>query len=205
MSSVNIKRVVKNIQSNTTIYIPIVEMIINGIQAIADANRKDGTILVRVKRGTHELDSGLSGIIGFDIEDNGIGFTGAHRNFFDTLYTDLRSAEGCKGFGRFTSLKYFENLHVTSIYQDGVDFKCRSFSIGTKNEIIVNERVDATSRTDTGSTDTLNCFKGERFDKRLLSLARNLAQAGPYLTLSSKIIFAQALFFVSKMVVIQFD
>jgi len=34
MSNVNIKRTVENIRSNTTVYTPVIEVIVNAIQAI---------------------------------------------------------------------------------------------------------------------------------------------------------------------------
>lgn len=178
MSNVNIKRAIENIRSNTTVYTPIVEMIVNGIQAIDETGRKDGKVLVRAQRSTQsELDGSLPEVISFDIEDNGIGFTDTHRKSFDELYTDYKITEGGKGFGRFTGLKYFEDLHVKSIYRDGDVFKLRSFSMGKEHEIIVREKISATDGTATGSTVTLALLKGMRgFDKKLSTIARNLVE-----------------------------
>jgi hypothetical protein len=45
MSNVNIKRAVENIRSSTTVYTPIVEVIVNAIQAIEDKeNISEGKI-----------------------------------------------------------------------------------------------------------------------------------------------------------------
>jgi hypothetical protein len=178
MSNVNIKRAVENIRANTTVYSPVVEMIINGIQAIDDTGRKDGKVTVRAQRsGQTELDGSLPEVIGFEIVDNGIGFTETHRKSFDTLYTDLKITEGGKGFGRFIGLKYFEDLHVKSTYRDGDGFKLRSFSMGKEHEIIVREKVVATDESDTGSTVTLATLKdGRGFDKKLSTIARNLVE-----------------------------
>lgn len=178
MSNVNIKRAVENIRANTTVYTPVVEMIVNGIQAIDETDRKDGKVLVRAQRSTQaELDGSLPEVTGFDIEDNGIGFIDGHRESFDTLYTDLKITEGGKGFGRFTGLKYFEDLHVKSVYRDGDGFKHRSFSMGKEHDIIVREKVAAADGTDTGSTVTLAMLKGGRgFDKKLSTIGRNLVE-----------------------------
>ncbi len=187
MSNVNIKRAIENIRANTTAYTPVVEMIVNGIQAIDEAGRKDGKVLVRAQRSAQvEIDDSLPEVIGFDIEDNGIGFTDAHRKSFDTLYTDLKITEGGKGFGRFTGLKYFEDLHVKSVYRDGTAFTARSFSMGKEHEIIVREKIAATDEADTGSTVTLATLKGGRdFDKKLSTIARNLVERLlPYLPLN---------------------
>ena len=39
MSNVNIKRAVENIRANTTVYTPVVEMIVSTIQAIDESGR----------------------------------------------------------------------------------------------------------------------------------------------------------------------
>ena len=178
MSNVNIKRAVENIRANTTIYTPVVEMIVNGIQAIDEKGRKDGKVQICARRSSQtEHDGSLPEVVGFDIEDNGIGFTDAHRKSFDTLYTDLKITEGGKGFGRFTSLKYFEDLHVKSVYHDGSGFRSRSFSMGKEHEIIVREKVAVSDGADTGSTVTLATLRGGRgFDKKLSTIARNLVE-----------------------------
>lgn len=178
MSNVNIKRAVENIRSNTTVYTPVVEMIVNAIQAIDEAGRTDGKVSIRAQRSSQtELDGSFPEVSSFEIEDNGIGFTDAHRNSFDTLYTDLRIKEGGKGFGRFTGLKYFEDLHVKSVYRDGSDFKARNFSMGKDNDIIVHENVAVSEKQEPGTVVTLSVLKkGRSFDKKLSTIARNLVE-----------------------------
>lgn len=178
MSNVNIKRAVGNIRANTTVYTPVVEMIVNAVQAIDEAGRMDGKVSIRAQRSSQsELDGSLPDVISFEIEDNGIGFTEAHRNSFDTLYTDLKIEEGGKGFGRFTSLKYFEDLHVKSVYRDGSGFKARNFSMGKDNDIIVREKVGESEKQASGTVITLSTLKkGRSFDKKLSTIARNLVE-----------------------------
>ena len=178
MSNVNIKRAVENIRANTTVYTPVVEMIVNAIQAIDEAGRTDGKVLIRAQRSSQtEQDGSLPEVSSFEVEDNGVGFTDAHRNSFDTLYTDLRIKEGGKGFGRFTGLKYFEDLHVKSIYRDGSDFKARNFSMGKGNDIVVHEKVTVSEKQESGTVVTLSVLKkGRSFDKKLPTIARNLVE-----------------------------
>jgi hypothetical protein len=103
MSNVNIGRVIDNIRSNTTVYTPLVETIVNGIQAIDATGRTDGLVCVEaIRSAQRELDESLPDIRSFKIIDNGIGFTDLNRESFDTLYTDLKLSQGGKGFGRFT-------------------------------------------------------------------------------------------------------
>jgi len=178
MSNVNIKRAVENIRANTTVYTPVVEMIVNAIQAIDEANRIGGGVLIRVQRSKQaELDGSLPEVSSFEIEDNGIGFTNAHRDSFDTLYTDRKIEEGGKGFGRFTGLKYFDDLHIKSIYRENGGFKTRSFSMGKDNDIIVREKVEVSEKQETGTVVTLSTLKkGRPFDKKLPTIARNLVE-----------------------------
>lgn len=178
MSNVNIKRAVEIIRATTTVYTPVVEMIVNAIQAIDESGRNDGKVLIRTHRSDQaEIDGSLPDVVGFDIEDNGVGFTNAHRDSFDTLYTDQKISEGGKGFGRFTCLKYFEDLHVRSVFKEGEAFKARSFSMCKEHEIIVREKVASSDRTVTGATVTLSGLRARHaFDKKLSTIARNLVE-----------------------------
>ena len=178
MSNINIKRAVENIRASTTIYTPVVEMIVNAIQAIDEMGQTDGKVSIRALRDNQqELDASLPRVIGFEIEDNGIGFTDEHRDSFDTLYTDLKITEGGKGFGRFTCLKYFEDLHIESVYRDGGEFKARRFSMGKEQDIIVDEKVAVSDTDQTGTVVALATLKtGPTFDKKLSTIARNLVE-----------------------------
>ena len=78
MSKVNIKRAIENIRANTTVYSPIVEVVVNAIQAIESLGGQGGKITIRVLRSEQlEMDSSLSEVRSFEIVDNGIGFTAA--------------------------------------------------------------------------------------------------------------------------------
>ena len=52
MSNINIKRAVKNIRGNTTVYTPVVEVIVNAIQAIGESRQTEGVVSVRAVRDT---------------------------------------------------------------------------------------------------------------------------------------------------------
>ena len=178
MSNINILRAVENIRSGTTVYTPLVEIIVNAIQAIEDKGNEAGQIDVVVDRSSQEdLEKKVPPVESFLIKDNGIGFTDENRDSFDTLYSDYKLSQGGKGFGRFICLKYFEDLEIESIYQDGKKFKSRRFRMGKGNDIIVDEeRVDS-EETETRTSIKLARVKDQRFtDKKLPTIARVLAE-----------------------------
>ena len=178
MSKINILRAVENIRSRTTVYTPVVEIIVNAAQAIADKNSGDGKIEVVIERSSQgELDHGTPAVASILIIDNGVGFTNEHRESFDTLFSDHRIAQGGKGFGRFTCLKYFEDLLVKSTYKEGSIYKIREFKMGKGNDIIVNEEFSDTEEHHTGTRVTLSEIKDELLiDKMLSTIARVLAE-----------------------------
>lgn len=182
MSRVNIRRVVENIRASTNVYTPVVETIVNAIQAIDERDNVNGRITVKaIRSGQRELNSPEPEITGFTIHDNGIGFTDKHRDSFDTLYTDHRITEGGKGFGRFTCLKYFEDLHVVSTYVGkGSEYRSRKFSMGKNQEIIideVDESISQDSDTISGTLITLSQIKNKhKFEKSLNTIAKQLVE-----------------------------
>ena len=178
MSNVNIKRAVENIRSGTTVYTPLVEMIVNAIQAIDSRKAEDGDVQVIVKRSSQEdIENKIPPVENFLITDNGIGFTDENLDSFDTLYSDFKISQGGKGFGRFICLRCFEDLHVDSTYAEGQAFKCRKFSMGKGNDIIVNEKVEDTEEKISKTTVTLSSVKDGKFtDKKLSTIARVLVE-----------------------------
>jgi len=179
MSNVNIRRAVENIKSGTTtVYTAIVEVVVNAIEAIESKNEKKGEITIVVERkAQQELDDSIPSVESFQISDNGVGFTPANRDSFDTLYSDLKITEGGKGFGRFICLKYFEDFSVDSVFKDGDTFKRRTFGMGKKNDIIVNENETPSESKETGSVVRLLSVKdGKLTEKKLSTIARNIVE-----------------------------
>lgn len=174
MSNVNIKRLVENIRSGTNSYTPLVELVVNGIQAVEQRGAGDGLVKIDVLRnGQPDLTDRLEEVDGFVVKDNGVGFTKRNRDAFDTLYTDLKAADGGKGFGRFTCLKYFERVKVKSTFAEDGSFFDRSFRMGLGNEIVVDEKVAASDATDTGSEVEISGIKSVKFpDKGLDVISR---------------------------------
>ena len=105
MSKLNILGIVKGIKAQTTYLTPIIEAVCNSIDSIG--KRKNGSIdIVAIRDGQKSFDdngdsSSCGSIVGFDIIDNGVGFTKTNRDSFDTYLSGHKYESGGKGFGRF--------------------------------------------------------------------------------------------------------
>ncbi len=177
MSNVIIMRAVDNIRSGTNVYTPLVEVVVNAIQAIEETGRSDGRVVISVNRSVQgELDGGLSDVSGFTVSDNGIGFTEENRAAFDTLYTIRKIEEGGKGFGRFTCLKYFEDVYIESVFMTFDGPMRRSFQMGKLTELIENETVAPAEDAQAGTTVDLVGTKATLPDKTIPIIARILVE-----------------------------
>lgn len=178
MSSVNIRRVVENIRSGTNIYTPLVELVVNAIQAIDNKKSDKGLVDIQIIRDSQEdMVDRLRAVDGFIVSDNGIGFNQRNRDSFDTLFTDEKLADGGKGFGRFTCLKYYECVEVRSVFADGDTFQERTFRMGTDKNIIVDEQVTLSSKTETGSKIEISSVRSVKFpDKGIDVISRVLVE-----------------------------
>jgi DNA-binding transcriptional ArsR family regulator len=185
MSSINIKRAVENIKSTTTVFTPIVETVVNAIQAIEAAGISNGAVRLRVRRSAQselEPDGEGSRILDVEVSDNGIGFTQDNRTSFDTLYSEHKIALGGKGFGRLICLRYFDDVRVDSNFLEQTMLR-RQFDMGKLNELIVNERVSESKATDSGTAVTLAGERTGRLPRRLSTIARGLVELLlPYFT-----------------------
>lgn len=150
--------------------LPLMEAVVNGIQAIdARPNGADdpGRVSVRVHRdGQAEFDFGSGGpgraprkpIIGFSVEDSGVGFTQANMESFETLDSDYKASFGCRGVGRLLWLKAFDRVTVRSAYDDGEgELRGRHFRFSIEQEVEHDAAVDGFTRP--GTIVTLDGFK----------------------------------------------
>ncbi|TDZ93521.1 ATP-binding protein [Mycobacteroides salmoniphilum] len=150
--------------------LPLLEAVVNSIQAI-DARPGDsdppGQIEVRVHRDAQaELDFGPTGpgrapmkpIVGFTIEDDGVGFTVQNMSSFETLDSDYKSDLGCRGVGRLLWLKAFDRVTVRSAYQDeDGKLQGRQFKFSEAREVEHDGDADGFART--GAVVNLDGFK----------------------------------------------
>ena len=133
-----------------------------------------GRRLVEVLRnGQPDVLDRLEDVDGFVVKDNGIGFTKSNRDAFDTLYTEQKIADGGKGFGRFTCLKYFDRVKVSSTFAEGDAFRDRAFRMGLDKDIIVDEKEGPSQAQATGAAVEISGIKSVRFpDKKLETISR---------------------------------
>lgn len=150
--------------------LPLLEAVVNSIQAI-DTRFGDeagqGSLSVRVLRDPQEtLDLGTSGlgraplkpIVGFTIEDNGVGFTPENMASFETLDSDYKAGIGCRGVGRLVWLKAFDRVEVRSAYVD-VDgsLRGRQFRFSVAHDVEQDQEPDDFAHP--GTVVGLNGFK----------------------------------------------
>jgi hypothetical protein len=114
--------------------LPLFEAVVNSIQAVAAArlSGSSGEIVVeieRVQQQALQLEGlGRRGappqeaILGFRVRDNGCGFDDVNLQSFETLDSDFKASEGCRGVGRLLWLKAFDSVNISSDF-NGADGK----------------------------------------------------------------------------------
>ncbi|NMW65005.1 ATP-binding protein [Mobiluncus mulieris] len=163
-------RVLNTSLPKTRALLPLLEAIVNGIQAIDERYEdqvEQGLLEVKIQRDSQEMldlpDVGtgrepLRPIVGFIVTDNGIGFTPDNMGSFETLDSDYKTELGCRGVGRLLWLKAFDCVKIRSAYYDNnKNLQSRSFKFSISGEI---EQDDAPNNlSDSGSVVRLLRFK----------------------------------------------
>ncbi len=138
---------------------PLFEAISNSMDAIEEkhGNSAGGSIRIRLL-GSDDLFSRAgdqaASIDGFEISDDGVGFTDSNTASFGEAYTLSKVKVGGKGVGRFTFLKVFATCEVCSVFEkDGKHFS-RNFGFSIAKEL---HGADVTKLSDapTGTTLTV--------------------------------------------------
>lgn len=128
---------------------PLFEAVVNSIHAIEDSDLpvSSGSITVTVNRVPQDdLGEGIPGrtsnVVGFSIEDNGIGFNEANFESFRTLDTEYKVAKGGDGIGRLSWIKCFRNVTVDSVFVVGGKMKRRIFSFDAQARIHDHQEIE---------------------------------------------------------------
>ncbi len=128
---------------------PLYEAVVNSIQALEEGRVtvSEGEITIEILREdqpTLSLDEvtkrrgpdPLHKIIGFKVIDNGVGFNPKNFKSFETLDSEHKAAQGCRGVGRLLWLKAFDKIYIESVYLDGEGRKRkRTFAFDDRNEV----------------------------------------------------------------------
>ena len=69
----------------------------------------------------------MAPIIGFEVEDDGVGFTQENFTSFQTSDSTKKSGRGGKGVGRLMWLKAFDSAEIASVYRKDGESRKRSF------------------------------------------------------------------------------
>lgn len=114
--------------SEKTALFPLMEAISNSVYSITDLHDHHAAARGRITVRIYREDSAPGArVTGFDVEDNGIGFTDENYKSFKTPDSRLKEARGGKGVGRLAWLKVFNRISVDSTYRDGDEWKRRRF------------------------------------------------------------------------------
>jgi len=165
--------------------LPLFEAVVNSIHAIEEAGISNNdariaiTILRQGRQGSLDLrDSkkkgpdALEDIVGFKIEDNGIGFTDENMASFRTLDSEHKVQKGCRGIGRLLWLKAFKRVRVESVYRAADLQRRRTFSFSSVGGVS-NEEDEAAPEVAAVKT----CIHLDEFDPRYRNYARKTPQS----------------------------
>lgn len=171
--------------------LPVFEAVINSIHAIEDRKYIErGEIRIKIIRergiqtditNIESINDNISKesiITGFDITDNGIGFTPENFDSFETSDSTYKLDRGGKGVGRFSWLKAFDKVEIESTYsgkEGKKKFRRFNFSIDDIIDNHVNNDIDA--NTPQKTTVHLIGFKEKyRSDKSAYRKIETIAQ-----------------------------
>jgi hypothetical protein len=144
--------------------LPVIEAIVNSIHSLEENGNlsSDGQIILKIERKPksklYDNDSYQNEIIGFIIEDNGIGFNDKNIASFNELDSEYKLANVCRGVGRLLWLKAFDRVEISSSFQASDNtFKKRKFSFDSKNGTSIPQEI-AISGEDIKTTVYLQAF-----------------------------------------------
>ncbi|MFZ5483609.1 MAG: ATP-binding protein [Pseudomonadota bacterium] len=165
--------------------LPLFEAVVNSIHAIEEAGvSTDGgrirvTILRGSKQGSLNLNESkkrgpdaLEDIVGFKIEDNGIGFTDDNMLSFRTLDSEHKIQKGCRGIGRLLWLKAFKKVRVESTYRAGKNLFQRTFTFSADGGVSDEKNYTAPVGSSIGT-----CVHLDEFNTRYREYARKTPSA----------------------------
>lgn len=131
---------------------PLFEAVSNAMDAIEEktgGNPAGGTIRIKLLESTDlatQAGDSTPVIDGFEITDDGVGFTDANIASFGEAYTLSKVKVGGKGVGRFAFLKVFSACTVDSVYEKSGARHARTFSFSIQKELDGADKTQLTDR-----------------------------------------------------------
>ncbi|MBF0554546.1 MAG: ATP-binding protein [Nitrospirae bacterium] len=166
---------------------PLFEAVVNSIYAVSESNNPMKHIKISIKRNMQEhnlfpdSDAQHSNkpIIGFIVEDNGIGFNDTNFKSFNTLYSLYKKKAGGKGIGRFSWLHAFNEIKIESVFnKNGQSFE-RTFDFSIDLQGVGNHRQREINKMTTHSIVYLNGYV-DRYSyycpKKASTIAQNILE-----------------------------
>lgn len=157
----NIQGLVRSLDlKQTQGMMPLFEAISNAMDAIAETGRglASGKIDIYLIRKTDLASkSDESHLLnGLKISDDGIGFTDENLKSFEEAYTQAKVKVGGKGVGRFTYLKVFNQVQVSSNFKEqSGNTISRIFNFSIDNEVGDIKNTSAPANTTAGTVVSL--------------------------------------------------
>lgn len=145
--------------------LPVFEAVVNSIHSIEEKGNL-GTLgqitleLIHSNQTAFDLDTPEAReIIGFKIQDNGVGFDDANMNSFETLDSDHKIEKGCRGVGRLLWLKAFNRADVSSVYKaESGELLQRIFAFDAKEGVRVENPIKVKEGSNTQTSIHLDGF-----------------------------------------------
>lgn len=153
---------------------PVYEAVANALQAIGDSGRRDGRIIVELRRqdvpfpDAALLESRQAPIHSIVIRDNGVGMDADHMAAFEEVDTLFRADRGGKGVGRLTWLKVFGTASIESVYRTSEGYRRRSFTFALPTGVVARKVRDepcADGQNDTYTSVTLSEISADYSDQ----------------------------------------
>lgn len=129
---------------------PLFEAISNAIDAIEEhgdslLDHKIQIFLVTKDDLVHQAGDATVVIDGFDVIDDGVGFSNPNLASFREAYTLTKAKFGGKGVGRFTYLKVFSTVHIRSVFKHQNQNLLREFDFSMADESVGADDIKPTS------------------------------------------------------------
>lgn len=164
--------------------VPLYEAIVNSINAIDERRAKygpfEGKIEVKVIRDRTLLaENDTTTLRGFRVTDNGIGFDEENMASFMEADSEHKLSIGGKGVGRFSWLKAFSSVHISSTFKDNEVYVTREFDFSIGCPEINDSLSEAPSKSEFQTVVELIDYKKEfekSVPKQLTTIAIQIIQ-----------------------------